>query len=229
MLTKEVELEPIPSAFRANGDEHTRSSHQATGLGDGRLARRIGDESGHVADERIQIVLDEDAKLLVRGDDRHARIPRLLKAFNEQREMDLWIEKMCVEVVALDAFSVGQHDSTDAERGDLRPQATQHLRAGKGDQQIDPRASRRLTELTPQRHASVIHRDDDGATDWTIENADANLLTRRNGEDVSQMTRAVACQVHNPVGANFDGFKRDEVHGLLGRWRGLSSLVVGPR
>ena len=93
--------------------------------------------------------------------DRHARQPRvagLLQAFDQQRPVGGCLEDVRVEVVALDARRVGEHDPPDAERGELRPQAPQHLRARQRQQQIDGgrrrRPSRRASDRSTTRSSS---------------------------------------------------------------------------
>jgi hypothetical protein len=73
-------LEPIPSAFRTYGEQHSVMLSRSEGLDHGLWRVRIGDDAICVWRERVELVLDEDPKLPVNGDLREPRITGLLQA-----------------------------------------------------------------------------------------------------------------------------------------------------
>ena len=154
-------------------------------------------------DSGVELVFDEDPELPM---DRHARQPRvagLLQALDQQRPVGRRLEDVRVEVVALDARGVGEHDPPDAERGELGPQAPQHLRAREGQQQIDAgRRRHRRVELGPQHDPVLVEREDLALSPGAIDDADADDVAGVRAQHAANVRRARAGQGHDAVGVD---------------------------
>jgi hypothetical protein len=147
-------------------------------------------DAHRIACHGIEFVLDEYSELAV---DRHARqvgVARLLQPLDQQWPIRLRAEDVGIEVVPLDAFGIGQDDSTHAKGGELSPEPPHHLRSGQGQQEIDPRPWGNVLERAGQSHRLGGGVDDRGDADRTVDLPDANRLARDDAQHVEHVRGA---------------------------------------
>ena len=152
---------------------------------------RIGHDANSRPEQPIEVILDQDPKLPVDGNDRQPSIARLLQAFNQQGTVGLGREDVRVEVVALDLLGVGQDDLADAERRDLRPETPHHFRPRNSEQQVDARPRRNVGfERAAEDDGVALDRLHSGEAARSVEQANPHLMPRLDVKDVHQMSGA---------------------------------------
>ena len=148
--------------------------------------------------------------------DRHARQPRvagLLQPFDQQRPIGGRLDHVRVEVVPLDACGVGQHDPPDPERGELGPQAPQHLRAGQRQQQIDLGHVRCVRlEFGAHHDAVFIEREDLAQAPGTVDDADADRVADVRAQHAANVRGPHAGQRDDAIRVDLARFTQDEIH-----------------
>ena len=112
-------------------------------------------------------------------DDGKPRVARLLQAFDEERAVARLGQDVGVEVLAFDALGVRQDDLSDAQRGELGPQAAHHFRTGKGEQDIDSRTRRDVgLEGAAQGHPAIAGGFHGADAERAIDQPDADSPAR---------------------------------------------------
>ena len=148
------------------------------------------------------------------GHDGETCVASLLESFNEQRSEARRRDYVRVEIVPFDSRGVRQDNPANANGGQLRPQSSQHLGAGKREQHIDGWAFRcggleRATQRDRPGRARHYH----AGSPRTIHNADADDGAGRDIQDMSQMVGP--CPGHDDLAGAADLGRIDEhvIHG----------------
>ena len=118
---QQPELEAVPAALRSDRQQNSLIPALAPDVAQRHRRRRVGDDAQTVAEQAIELILDQRFELPVDRDGGEPRVARLLQPFDQQRPVGLRREDVRVEIVTLDLLGVGQDDLPGAERGDLRP------------------------------------------------------------------------------------------------------------
>ncbi len=185
------------------------------------MAWGVCDEAKAFAEQRVQLILDEHLQLPMDRDDRKPRVARLLQAFDEERAVARLSEDVCVEVLAFHALGICQDDPSNAQRGELGPQAAHHFRPGQGEQDIDSRTRRDVgLERAAQRHLAITSGFHGADAERAIDQRDADRLPRHDPQHVQQVSGTSIRERHagRTVGLTF--IQQDQVHGrsVRGMW-----------
>jgi hypothetical protein len=107
MRREQRQLESVPSALRADREEHALLISLA---GQCRTNRRrpawIRDETNALGEQAVEAILYEDFELPMYRDGGQSRVARLLQPFDEERAVTRFRQDAGVEVVPLDALRV---------------------------------------------------------------------------------------------------------------------------